>query len=526
MMRCTLVRTSSAVVVAAFLLGAGSPPAFGQPGQFLKWTDTARGRPPAGACGHLRSLSGYDFAIDAATEVPAQGEVPGFCLVQGLIAPEIRFEVGLPSNWNERLYMFGNGGFAGEPFSGGRANTRNQAIRRGFVTAATNTGHDASSEPLATFASNPQKLTDYAYRAVHVTAMTAKTIARAYFDAPVSKSYFVGCSTGGRQGLISAQRFPDDFDGIVVGAPVLDFTGTMMHFAAINRALAAAPVSLDRVALIADKVAAKCDALDGVADGVLEDPRQCPFDVAKDVPICTPGGDPAACLTEPQVKALQTVYGGVSARGRTVMPGFPVGAEARVPSPAGLRSGWHPWIIAEGQQTVALQFSDSFFKEMATPGTPIDWRTFDAERDIDRLASISALLDATDPDLSRFRKRGGKILMWFGWADPALNPMMGVHYYERMRQTMGGGTEDFFRLFMLPGVLHCAGGLGPGEFDSITPLVEWVERDAAPDRLIATLRQGGKAVRSRPLCPYPMVAEFNGTGNKDDEVSFRCAVEK
>jgi feruloyl esterase len=403
---------------------------------------------------------------------------------------------------------------------------RNAALRRGFATASTNTGHDAAREPLATFAANSQKLIDYAYRAVHVTAVTAKAIARAYFEAAPTRSYFVGCSTGGRQGLISAQRFPDDFDGIVVGAPVLDFTGTMVHFAAINRAFAAAPIAADRVRVIAEKVYEKCDAVDGLADGLIDDPRRCRFDLAKDVPQCTSAADTSACLTEAQITAVGTVYAGVLSKGTKMFPGFPVGGEALVPGGTGRRSGWHPWIIAEGQQPVALQFADSFFKEMATPGTPIDWRLFDPDRDMDKLATISRLLNATDPDLTRFRTRGGKILMYFGWADPALNPLMGINYYEQMRQKMGAGTDEFFRLFMQPGVLHCGGGLGPSEFDSISPLVEWVERGAAPDQLGATLRQGGKPVRTRPLCRYPMVAKYNGSGSKDDAASFACAAQQ
>jgi feruloyl esterase len=347
------------VLVAAAL---ASSDAQAQGALFENWQDSAKSRAPVTACQHLRALTSYDFSIDTAVVVPAQGDIPEFCLVQGQIVPEVRFEVGLPKDWNGRLYMFGNGGFAGEPFAApGRVATRNAAIRRGFATASTNTGHDAAREPLATFAANSQKVIDYAYRAVHVTAMTAKTIARTYFDAVPARSYFVGCSTGGRQGLISAQRFPDDFDGIVVGAPVLDFTGTMVHFAAINRALASAPVSSERVRVIAEKVYEKCDAVDGLADGLIDDPRRYQFDLASDVPRCAAAADTGACLTEAQVKALQTVYGGVMSKSTKIFPGFPVGAEALVPTPSGRRTGWHPWIIAEGQQTVALQFADSFF---------------------------------------------------------------------------------------------------------------------------------------------------------------------
>lgn len=523
-------RVRTCVRVAAVLMAGVLAPsgAHAQGAQFEAWKESAKGRAPAIECQHLRALTTYDFSIDNAALVPAQGDTPEHCLVQGLIMPEVRFDVALPAEWNGRLYMFGNGGFAGESLSSAaRVNARHAAIRRGFAVTSTNTGHDNSREPLATFAASPQKLIDYAYRAVHVTAATAKAIARAYFGSPVSRSYFFGCSTGGRQGLIAAQRFPDDFDGIVVGAPVLDFTGTMVHFAAISRALAAAPLSLDRVQTIAAKVYEKCDALDGLADGVLDDPRRCRFDPATDIPRCAGPADTAACLTDGQVKALQTVYGGVLSKGTVVAPGFPVGSEALVPTPFGRRTGWHPWIIAEGQQTIALQFADSFFKEMVTPGTPIDWRQFDPERDMDKLRAIATLLDAKDPDLTRFRARGGKILMYFGWADPALNPLMGLNYYERMRQAMGGKADDFFRLFMMPGVLHCAGGPGPSEFDAITPLVEWVERGTAPDRLVATLRRGGKPVRTRPVCAYPMVARPKpGGAGTDDAANFACVAEQ
>jgi hypothetical protein len=495
-----------------------------QIGQFENWKETPKGRAPKAACDHLRALTSYDFSIDNAVVIPAEGEMPEFCQIQGQIIPEVRFEVALPKDWNGRLYMFGNGGFAGESLAaGGRVTIRNAAIRRGFATAQTNTGHDAAREPLATFASNSQKLIDYAYRAVHVTAMTAKTITRAYYDAPVAKSYFVGCSNGGRQGLMSAQRFPDDFDGIVAGAPALDFSGVMVQFAGINRALTATPISGDRVRVIAEKVYETCDAADGLADGLIEDPRRCKFDVAKSVPQCASGADAGGCLTEAQITALRTIYGDVTSKGTTIFPGFPVGAEALVPSPIGRRSGWHPWIISEGVQPITLQFAESFFKEMVTPGTPIDWRQFDPDRDMDKLATIGTLLNATNPDLTRFRARGGKILMYFGWADPALTPMMGINYYEQVRRTMGAGTDEFFRLFMMPGVLHCQGGLGPSAFDSITPLVDWVERGAAPDRLVASLRQDGKTIRTRPLCPYPMVAKHQTGGSVDDAASFVCA---
>ena len=227
----------SGTLTAVFMVAAsvaGGAPARAQ--QFETWKNADPTRGPVMACNALRSLSGYEFSIDTASSVPAQeGGVP-YCRVVGLVQPEVRFEVSLPEGWNGRLYMFGNGGFAGESLTApNRAGRRSAALAKGFAVAQTNTGHDAAREPLASFAGDPQKFADYAYRAVHVTAVTAKTLARAYYGAQAARAYFDGCSSGGRQGLIAAQRFPDDFDGIVVGAPVLDFTGTMTHYALIHQ---------------------------------------------------------------------------------------------------------------------------------------------------------------------------------------------------------------------------------------------------------------------------------------------------
>jgi feruloyl esterase len=476
---------------------------------------------PKLACRDLRALTGFEFSVDSTTTV---GES---CLVQGLIQPEVRFEVSLPASWNGRIYMFGNGGYAGESLAAqNRASRRDSALAKGFAVAQTNTGHDGTREPLATFATNPQKLADYAYRAVHVTALTAKKLVSAYYGSPTSKSYFDGCSTGGRQGLISAQRFPEDFDGIVVGAPVLDFTGTMSHYATVQQAFAAAPLTREKLTLLAEKVYAKCDPGDGLSDGLILDPTACRFDLAKDLPTCSESSS-AGCFTVPELRAVQSVYAAVGS-----FPGFPVGAEALVPAggppgaptPSGPRSGWDPWIVRfDGQPAIETSFVETFFKHMVTPGTEIDWRTFAPDRDKDKLRTISALLDATDPDLSRFKGRGGKIVMYYGWADPALSALMGVKYYESVREKMGAGATDFFRLFMAPGMFHCAGGVGPNPADPVTPLISWVERGTAPAQLHAVQRRGEQVVRSRPLCPHPQVAKYKGSGSADDAASFSCA---
>jgi feruloyl esterase len=488
-------------------------------------------KPPAGeaalqpkcACADLRSLTGYEFTVESATLVPSSADAPEHCRVRGQILPEIRFEVSLPLNWNRRLYMFGNGGYAGESLDApGRNAQRNAALRRGFVVASTNTGHDAASEPLATFAQSRQKLLDYAFRSLHTTAETGQRIAAAYFGARPTRSYFEGCSTGGRQALILAQRFPEDFDGIVAGAPVLNFTGTMIGYAKITQALAAAPLPYARLSLLADRVYAQCDQKDGIKDGLIDDPRRCDFRPSRDLPICPDGADNADCFTAAQIGALEKIYGDVMSQGKRIFPGWPVGAE--VIGPNG-RSGWDNWIISErGQKTISVSFAESFFSHMAfaEKNPQFNLAGFDFEKDPARLEWIRNVLDATDTDLSRFKQRGGKLLMYFGWADQALNAQMGVDYYESVLARMGAATTDFFRLFMVPGMFHCAGGVGCSAFDKLTPLIEWVEQGRAPDRIIASRMVGGKPNRTRPLCPYPQSAKYKGAGSIDDADNFLC----
>ncbi len=484
------------------------------------------GDPPAApvrACASLRALTGYEFSVTTAALTPAAGDVPEYCRVTGQILPEIRFEVNLPTSWNRRFYMSGNGGYAGEPLdSPMRARQREQTVRAGFASAVSNTGHDAATEPLATFALNSQKLLDYAFRSLHVTAVTAKRIITAYYgNAPV-RSYYEGCSTGGRQGLILAQRFPEDFDGIIAGAPVLNFSGTMTGYACAVQALEKAPIPYGKLPLLAGRVYAQCDEKDGLKDGLIDDPRRCDFQPSRDLPRCAQGADAENCFTPAQIATLETIYGDVTGGGRRLFPGWPVSAEAIGPNG---RSGWDNWIVRQdGGTTTWRSFGETFFRYMAFPekNPNYDITTFDFDKDPPRMDAIRQILDATDPDLSAFRARGGRLLMYFGWADPALNARMGVEYYESVLARMGEGTRDFFRLFMVPGMFHCSGGVGPNSFDALGALRRWVEQGVAPERIEAAQRQGGKVVRTRPLCPYPQVARYNGSGSVDEAASFTC----
>ncbi len=486
--------------------------------------------PPQMGCRDLLAMTDTDVSILSAEVIPAAGGVPEHCRVDGLLAPEIRFQVNLPAAWNRRFYMNGNGGFAGEsPETAPRAALRAAALRHGFVTATTNTGHDAAQEPLGTFAERSfQKVVDYAFRAVHLTAVTAKSIATRFYDRPITFAYWDGCSTGGRQALMEAQRFPADFDGIVAGAPVLNFVDTTVLGLWHNRALAEAALTPDTLKVVADAVYAKCDGVDGLVDGIIDDPRRCDFDPVRDLPVCAAGYEGAACVTSAQAAALKKIYGGVVSNGKPFFPGQPIGGEKAGNPPFGSpqpASGWDRWLVApSGTKPLQLAYSESFMKYIAfgKPDPAFDWMRFDFDKDPARLADARKLVNATDPDLGAFRSRGGKLLMYFGWADTALTPYMAVDYYEQALAANGPQTKDFFRLFMVPGMFHCRGGVGADRFDALTAVIDWVERDVAPQSLTATRVEDGKVVRTRPLCPYPHVARYGGAGSVDAAASFAC----
>jgi len=461
--------------------------------------------------------------------VPEAANVPEHCRVSGVLVPEIAFEVNLPTRWNGRFYMIGNGGHAGEgPDEPLRAGQRADAVRMGFVMAMTNTGHDARKEPQASFVmSNPQKAIDYAYRAVHLTAETAKSIAKTYYSREVARSYWNSCSNGGRQGLIEAQRYPQDFDGIVANAPWVDQTGFTVGALWNQRALTEAPIPSEKLALVAASVMAKCDKVDGLADGLIDDPRRCDFDPARDVPVCQAGADTPQCLTAAQAGTFKKIYGGAMSGGKPYLPGFMYGSEAMAAGPGGgTASGWLNVIIPRQADVKAADFSlaESTMKYLVfpKPNPDYDFRTFDFDRDIPLLDRWGKLANAKNPDLSGFNKRGGKLVMTYGWADSILMPLMGVKYFDEAVQKNGPKTTDFFRLFMVPGMAHCAGGVGPDQNDAVTAVIDWVEKGKAPDTLIASKIANGQIVRTRPLCSYPQVARYRGQGSVDDAANFSC----
>lgn len=522
------MRTPIRLATAALLLAV---PLFPQGGGGVQFRDykaatlTSRLRT---SCAGLVALTGYEFSVYSAAIVPASDSAPEHCRVDLLVQPDMNVEVNLPTRWNGRLYMFGNGGFAGEGFdNAGRAANRAHGLKAGFVTAATDTGHSAQREPGGTFAVNRQKFIDFGFRSLHVTAETAKRLIAAYYSDPLTKAYFDGCSTGGRQALILAQRFPADFDGIIAGAPGLNYTGGQIARVYWKQGLAANPFPAAKLSLLAARVYEKCDAKDGLKDGLIDNPLRCDFQPARDLPRCEGASDRTDCFTANQIASLERLYGDVPRQGKRYFPGWPVGSEAAGPNG---QSGWiGQHIDTPTGQSAWNGYASGFIRFILGPGTPLASlgdteaiRKFDIEKDYDNLAFAREVLDATDPDLTVFRQHGGKLLLYFGWADPQLNPRMGLEYYEDVVAKMGPSTPEFARLFMVPGMFHCGGGIGTSTFDSATPLVHWVEEGQAPASIPAARIVNGQAVRTRPLCPWPEVARHKGSGSIDDAANFTC----
>ena len=472
-------------------------------------------------CDALAARSfGDGVKIRSASLVPAKGTLPEHCDVRGVIWPEAEFALKLPTAWNDRFQMVGNGGTAGVISMGAVDN----ALRKGFAGVSTDTGHDAKKEPLATFAhetpENPnarRKFLDFAYLAVHETAVLAKQVIHAYYGAAPRYSYWVGCSTGGRQGMQEAQRYPEDFDGLVIGAPGLYNTGNGMRRIWAGQAqLGDSELPVSKLPLLAKVVYEKCDPSDGLKDGVIEDPRRCGFEAVRDLPKCA-GADSADCFTAAQIAGVAKIHGGVrDSKGKLIFPGEPVGSE----------SVWADNLI--GPSKVVLPRSESqmkYFYLDPTPAESWNYTMFNFDTDPARTVRNGSLVNAMNPDLAPLKKRGGKIIHYSGWADQQVNPLPGIEYYERVSKRMGDtATRDFYRLFMVPGMFHCNGGPGCSSADWLAAAMDWVEKGIAPEQIAGSHIEGGKTTRTRPLCPYPLVAKYLGQGSIEEAANFACAI--
>jgi feruloyl esterase len=412
---------------------------------------------------------------------------------------DVKAEVWMPvSGWNGKLQVVGNGGFAGTV--GYRAMAT--ALAAGYAVASTDTGHTGPAAN--TFASEDAAL-DFAYRAVHETAVAAKRAVDGFYGAAPKFSYFNGCSTGGRQALTAAQRYPDDFNGIVGGAPAIFTTkqafGQIWFYQAI--ALGEGAIPRDRLPLIHGAALAACDTLDGAKDGVLENPLACRFDPG--VLACTPGAAPASCLTAPQVESVRRVYAGAThpTTGERIFPGLERGSEL----------GWSP---------VPVSYAVDYFKHVVFKNPSWDPSTLNFGVNLaEAYPAAHQIFDANDPRLGAFAGRGGKLLMYQGWAEPGIPPGHIVNYYGKVK-AQTAGAESAVRLFMVPGMGHCGGGDGASTFDMVTALDRWVETGTAPERIPASRVRNGAVDRTRPLCAYPRYARYSGTGSLDDGASFVC----
>ncbi len=474
---------------------------------------------PAMKCDALAAKPfGGGVKIHAATLIAAQGNLPEHCDVRGVIWPEAGFAIKLPSTWNDRFQMVGNGGTAGTISMG----AVDSALRKGFAAASTDTGHDAAKEPLAAFAfvtpENPngkRKLTDFAYLAVHETAVLAKQIIKTYYGTAPRYSYWVGCSTGGRQGMQEAQHYPGDFDGLVIGAPGLYLTGNVTRRLWVGQSqVGAGAIPPEKMPLLAKVVYDKCDAVDGLKDGIIDDPRRCGFNPARDVPKCA-AEDGTDCFTAPQIEALGKIYGGPhNSKGQLLFPGEPVGSELVWPDNliAPIKT-----VLPRSESQMKLAILDP------PPGPAWSYTMFNFDTDPLRTAKAAAELNPRNPDLSALKKRGGKIVQYSGWADQQVNPFPGIEYYETVSKRMGdAATRDFYRLFMVPGMFHCNGGPGCSTADWLTAVMDWVEKGKAPVLIVGAHVEKGETTRTRPLCPYPQVARYQGTGSVDADTSFAC----
>ena len=507
------------------------------------------------ACEKLKNLQFTDASILSAESVaagpftlppgmPAPAvDVPAFCRVRGEIKPasdsRILFEVWMPAaQWNGKFEQLGNGGL------GGSINLFLVAaeMKKGYATAGTDDGHQAAPVDASWAVGHPEKVKDFGYRAVHETSVKSKQIIEAFYQKSLSYSYFNGCSEGGREALMEAQRYPEDFNGILAGAPAHKWTELMFGFAwnaqALNSPASFLPEPKRRA--VREAALAACGAQDGVKDAFIKDPLQCHFDPS--VLVCK-GADSDSCLTAEQAEALKKIYAGPHnpRTGQKISPGYEPGTED-TPGIPGISFASYVFGAAPGASLDAI-FSSAFFGGFVfeNPGWKFSDLNFD--KDIEKTEQkVGSALNATNTDLTAFRSHGGRLVQYHGWNDGSPSPHHSVDYYEKVTEKIGGlhKTEDFYRLFMAPGMMHCGSGPGPNLFGNMldfgaandadqnifTALERWTEQGIAPDRIIARKYKDDDPAKgiemTRPLCPYPQAAKWSGKGSPSAAQNWSC----
>lgn len=463
--------------------------------------------------------------LTSATLVTDTDKQP-YCRVEGYIAPQIHFAVHLPTEgWNQRYLQNGCGGYCGTLASPDDIDSAAGCVPAedgAFVRASTDGGHTAPFDDGMWAVDNPQAQVDLGYRAVHEVAVASKRIIAEFYGQPPRYSYFTGCSDGGREGLMEAQRYPEDFDGIIAGAPANIWSALNGIFQPWVIGANKDPdggyvITPDKIPALHRAAIEACDRIDGLEDGIIDDPRACDFDPG--VIECPAGTDRPDCLTAEQVAAARRIYSAPAGPdGRALYPGsMPVGSEEPwaegITAPPGQRA------IAEGYASYRRYLD----RDVAVDSNMKDWQ-IDAAELAELRAGLGTIYDSTDPDLTEFGERGGKLVLWHGWADQAIPPHGTIAYWDAVADAVGGSAErdEFVRLYMIPGFYHCFGG-DFDQFDFLTPVMNWVERDAAPEEVIGWTEEDGAVTRSRPLYPYPAVASYDGVGDPNEASSFSPA---
>ena len=452
------------------------------------------------------------LSVDAAQY--ARVQIPAYCRLAAALEPapgsHIEVELWMPvrESWNGKYQAIGGGGWVGNFNFNGMLS----ALQQGYATSSTDTGHKGSD---AAFAVGREKMVDFAYRAVHEMTLKSKTIMMAFYGRGPRFSYWNGCSTGGRQGIMEAVRYPEDFDGIIAGAPAnnqFQLSAWRLNLDTIIRKDPRRIVPRAKMLMLNTRVLEACDALDGVRDGLLSDPTKCHFDPST---LLCQDRETENCLTPSQLEIVKLAYAPVTkGNGELIYPGLVPGGEAAWPISA-FNGGPGPGA-----------FDSNIFRYVAHEDPNWDWRNFDIERDTALALQKAGYVEVTDPDLQKFRARGGKLLIYHGWNDGgtggAISPLNSVNYYSSVLAKMGPHQEDWFRLFMVPGMDHCGGGAGPNQFAVVSAMENWSERGKAPDRITAYRVSNQGADMSRPLCPYPQVAVYKGSGDTNDAANFVC----
>jgi hypothetical protein len=564
------VAPAGIVVLVVMILGATpllAAPQAAPPSASMSGLADLAAKAPVMSCpdlakADLTGVADKPIHITSATEIKDAGPAP-YCKVLGYVEPEVKFEVRLPlSGWTQRYLQTGCGGLCGNlgiRVNGdmGCAPSQNGEL----ALASTDMGHSTRG---GAWGANPQMRIDFAYRGVHVTSQVAKALIGMYYGQQPMYSYFAGCSDGGREALMEAQRYPQDFNGITAGAPALNFLvqNTFYHGwqARVNTdANGKVILTADKMPILHKAALESCDAVDGLKDGLIADPRACRFDPA--VVQCKPGQDPATCLSPEQVEVARQIYRGAhDANGRQLVIGGPqVGSELAWP---GVQVPREPGGVDIGSKSFAMDTLTGLVYDKPVPAnyTLSDFR-FD-QKSFEELKPMHDVYDATDPDLGRFSSAGGKLILWHGWSDQHISPLNSIAYYRAMEDVMGEKkVKEFTRFYLFPGGYHCSGGDGPFSFALLSSIMSWVETGKAPYGLVANHTVGGQdgrggsregraagaadaaggqaakgregappsmgqVDRSRPVFPYPLVARYSGKGSIDDAANFVAEMPK